>query len=242
MRGWWMMASLCMTSLALALPVQAARSVVASGPIQLRLELHQLTVVRLPEPISSATSPLDEKVMQVGEDGVYLTLIPLFPEIPPGRIAVVGMSGTLYLLRYQLVPTQGDDVVTLTQTKATKTQSLTVHTLLRLMRTGKVPPGAQEQPPLVPTPSDARVLLGDATMMQVDGKQALTLQVENTQDVPVTLDIRVGRRPETPVEETTLLLDQWAWPPGRSLRALAVEQDVLPPHARTTLYVIYEER
>ena len=60
--------------------------------------------------------------------------------------------------------------------------------------------------------------------------QALVLTLENTQDVLLQIDERVGQAsPETPL---TVQLQTWVWPPGRRLSAVAVEQPLLCPMAR----------
>lgn len=226
----------------LALPASAERKVAADAPLLLRLPIGKLMVLVLPERLSSLTSPLPKERLQIGEDGPYVTFVAMDPTVEPNTIAAVGESGKLFLVRFEVVPSRGDDVVYVTQTAPLKRASWTVASFLRALRTGKEIPTAQPHASILPAMPDARLVLRDPQTVTVAGKQGLRVLLENTQDAPLTLDIRVGATRSSPLDPQTIDLGQWVWPPRQTIRALAVEQEVLPAHGTTQLYVIYEER
>jgi hypothetical protein len=226
----------------LALPAAAERKVGADVPVLLRLPVGKLMVLVLPERLSSLTSPLPKERLQIGEDGPYVTFIATDATIEPNAIAAVGESGKLYLVRFEVVPSRGDDVVYVTQSAPVKRTPWTVASFLRALRTGKDIPTAQPSPSILPTMPDTRLILRDPQTVLVAGKHGLRVLVENTQDVPLTLDIRVGASLAAPADPQTVVLGQWVWPPRQTIRALAVEQEVLAAHGTTQLYVIFEER
>ena len=221
---------------------QAKRSVAVDVPLVLRLELHQVTFLALPEPFASVTSGLPKERLSVGEDGTYISFVVMDPAIPPGRLGIVGESGKLYVIRYEVVPNKSDDEVYITQSAPVKRAPFTVASFVRALRTGAAIPGAQPHAPLLPTSTDARVAVRSVETVTVDGKHGARAIVENTQDEPIQLDVRVGESPQGEQGGQVVLLRQWVWPPRQTLRALAVEQDVIPAHGSTELYLIFEER
>jgi len=228
--------------LALALPVAAERKVAVDGPLVLKLPLFKMVVLVLPERTSSVTSPLKKEALQIGEDGPYITFTAVDPAVQPNALAVVGESGKLYFVRFEVVERGGDDVVYLTQVAPAKRAPFTTMSFLRALRAGKALPDAQPREPLLPTMADTRLAFHDPQALMVAGKHGLRVTLENTQETPVVLDIRVGVPPSGSAEASVIALASWVWPPKQTIRALAVEQDVLPPHGSTQLYVIYEER
>lgn len=234
----WMLSSVLLVGL--ALPAWAERKVAVDAPLLLKLPVGKLVVLVLPERTSSTTSPLPKERMQIGEDGPYVTFIVTDPTIEPNSVAVVDERSKLYYVRFEVVTKGGDDVVYVTQASPVKRAAFTATSFLRALRTGQALPDAQPREPLLPALADDRLALRDPQMVTVAGKQGLRVTLENTQDVPVALDIRVGAPAK--VDAFTVALAQWVWPPRQTIRALAVEQDLLPPHGSTQLYVIYEER
>lgn len=221
-------------------PAHAARTVAVDALIVLHLELEQVTALELPEPVSTATTGLPKERLQIGEDGPYLWFIPLDATIPPGRVMVVGASGKLYMVHYKMSP-KSDDLVRLTAKPApTPATPLTDASLLRVLRQGTKLPSAPLADPPVPNPQDPRITLQQPRAFAIGERQGLIVTVTNTQDLPLMLDIRVGEAAAS--QGQTVALDQWAWPPKRTLKAVSVERDVLPPQGSTQLYVIYEER
>jgi hypothetical protein len=224
-------------------PASAAdRTIPVTGQLLLRLQPFKMVVVVLPEPPSSVTSPLSPKALQIGEDGVYLTLVPLSPDIPPGDLAIVGDSGKLYMLGYHLVTERPDRVVTLAKPVPPKGTPLTTAGMLRALRTGIKIPGSTAREAILPALPDPRVALQGATSLALGKTITLTATLVNTQEAPLALDIRVGEPLAPAPDPFTVYLEQWIWPPKWTVRAVAVDQDVLPPHGQTTLYVIGDER
>lgn len=234
------------------LPVTAKRTVHMEDTMKLRLELEQLTTIVLPERISSATTALKKEVLMVGEDGAVLTIVPLHPGIPPGRLVVVGeQTGTVYLLFYELVASRGDDLVSITRGAPAKKVEATPITLMRALLAHPTQPlrlpGVTASSPTaflpVPPPDETRLVTGTAQLETVNGTlHALRVELLNTQDIPLVLDHRVGERPDSASEASMVHLTRWAWPPRQDIAVLYVEHDLVPPRGTTMLYVIYEER
>ena len=67
------------------------------------------------------------------------------------------------------------------------------------------------------------------------------LTLRNTQQTPLTLDLRLGAPVESP-REGVILLTTWTWPPRLTIRAVAAEGGVLAPASETRVYVVYERR
>jgi hypothetical protein len=234
------------------LPVAAKRTIALEEPIKIRLEIEQITGVIFPEPISSATRILPKERMEVGERGALLFLAPYDPTIPKGRMFVVGQqTGTVYPVYYELVATKGDDEVYISRaTPTAKKTDATPETLMRaLLAAPHAPlalPGvkAHDNPtPFLPVPpaEDLRVILRSSRLESVGGMYALRVQLENGLDMPLMLDYRVGQV-STAAGTSTVVLDRWVWPPKYDLALLVLDQDILPAHGTTTLYVIYKER
>lgn len=233
---------LALTSLLCLAPLAHAgdRQVPLDSRIELRLIVNQLTMLALPEGISSATLTLPPERLEVGEDGQYMTLHLHDATVPPGWIGVVGQSGQLYKVHYKTVTTNGDEVVHLIRKAPTKPVVLTDATITRYLRTRKPLPGAEASTLPLPNPDDTRIALQDASTVRIGKRHALRAQLTNTQDVPLLVDERIGaaRLPDA----QTVVLSTWVWPPKHTITGVAVEEHLLPPHGSTTLYVIYEER
>jgi hypothetical protein len=230
--------------LSLASPVLAARSLPADRPIAVKLEPSQPTAIALPEPVASVSVGLAPERISLDYDGPYLFLLPLDPAIA-GRLFVVGQSGTLYVVTFK-VAVPADDVVHVTATLAGATHSapprpLSVATLLRALRTGTPVPGHQAidlPPPVLP---DARLRVTGSSSFAVGTTLGLMLTIRNTQPAPLTLDLRLGVPGAAPSDQV-IALSTWAWPPHLTIRAVAAEEDVLPPAGETRVYVVYERR
>jgi hypothetical protein len=237
-------APLLLLSLALVSATQAARSVSADRPVAVTLEPTQPTAVALPEPVASVSVGLAPERFSLDYDGAYLFLLPLDSTIA-GRLFVVGQSGKLYVVTFK-VGTPADDVVHVTHgtpdAKAgLKPQPLTVSSFLRAVRTGKALP--EQQPADVPPPAlgDTRLSLVDTQAVARGSMIGLVLRLRNTQTTPLTLDVRVGLEQGTPAEGV-VRLSTWTWPPTMTIRAVAVEDEIVGPDGQTRVYVILERR
>lgn len=225
------------------IPASAARTVPADTPLVVRLALGQPTAIALPEPIRSVTVGLDQQVMSADYDGPYLFLIVLDPTVT-GRVFIVGASGTLYALTFR-VGTPADDVVHITppppQALPPPAPPLSVSTVLRALRTQTAIPGQQpsEAPP--PHPHDPRLRLDQLTALRAGSFVGMTFTVHNTQQAPLTLDIRVGD-PTDMGMDGIVHLERWVWPPWLTLRAVAADHDVLEPGGATRVIAVFERR
>jgi hypothetical protein len=231
-------------SLSLVSPVLAARSLPADRPIAVKLEPSQPTAIALPEPVASVSVGVGPDRVSLDYDGPYLFLLPLDPSIT-GRLFVVGQSGTLYVVTFK-VAAPADDVVHVTATPGGATQSpspppVSVATLLRALRAGTPMPGQQAvdlPPPVLPDP---RVRVTGTSALALGPTLGLVLTLRNTQQTPLTLDLRLGAPVESP-REGVILLTTWTWPPRLTIRAVAAEDEVLAPASETRVYVVYERR
>jgi hypothetical protein len=237
-------APLLVLSLALVRTTQAARSLPADHPVAVRLETSQPTAVALPEPVASVSVGLAPERFSLDYDGSYLFLLPLDPEIA-GRLFVVGQSGKLYVITFK-VGTPADDVVHVTATTpdakaGSKPQPLTVHSFLRALRTGTAFP--EHHPADVPPPAlgDTRLSLVEAQAVAHGAIIGLTLRLRNTQPTPLTLDVRVGLE-QGPAPDGVVRLSTWTWPPKMTMRAIAVEDEVVGPAGETRVWAILERR
>ncbi len=237
-------APLLVLSLALASPARAARSLSADRPMAVTLEPTQPTAVALPEPVASVSVGLTPERFSLDYDGTYLFLLPLDPTIA-GRLFVVGQSGKLYVVTFK-VGSPADDVVHVTATTpdaktGTKPQLFTVSSFLRALRTGTtVPESAPVEVPL-PAPGDPRVRLVGSSAFAHGATMGFVMTLHNTQTTPLTLDVRVGLEQGT-APEGVVRLSTWTWPPKMTIRAVAVEDEVVGPDGQTRVYVILERR
>jgi hypothetical protein len=69
----------------------------------------------------------------------------------------------------------------------------------------------------------------------------LVLTLRNTQQTPLTLDLRIGAPLESP-SDGVIPLSTWTWPPRLSIRAVAAEDEVLVPEGETRLYLLFDRR
>ena len=144
------------------------------------------------------------------------------------------------------VAAPADDVVHVTATPAGAASSappppVSVATLLRALRTGTAVPGQQAidlPPPVLPDP---RVRVTGSSALAVGTTLGLVLTLRNTQQTPLTLDLRLGAPVEAP-SEGVIPLSTWTWPPRLTIRAVAAEDEVLAPASETRVYVVYERR
>jgi hypothetical protein len=222
----------------------AARTLSADRPVAVILEPTQPTAVALPEPVASVSVGLTPERFSLDYDGSYLFLLPLDPTIA-GRLFVVGQSGKLYVVTFQ-VGSPADDVVHVTTTTpeaktGTKPQPFTVSSFLRALRTGKALP--EYQPADIPPPAlgDTRLSLVDTQAVAHGSTLGLVLRLRNTQTTPLTLDVRVGFEQGT-AAENVVRLSTWTWPPKMTIRAIAVDDEVVGPDGQTSVYVVLERR
>jgi hypothetical protein len=220
----------------------AARSLSADHPIAVKLEPSQPTAVAFPEPVASVSVGLATERFSLDYDGPYLFLLPLDPAVT-GRIFVVGQSGKLYPLTFQ-VARPADDVVHVTATAPQPpipvVPPMTPTTLLRALRTGMTLPGHKEADIPPPAITDTRVALLGMTAHTIDGTIALVLSLQNTQPTPLTLDLRVDV--PTPSQDGLVALHTWTWPPRLQVRAIAADTEILVPHGQTRVYVLLGRR
>jgi hypothetical protein len=218
----------------------AARSVSADQPIAVRVELNQAVALAFPEAIVSVIA-LDTKRFSVDMDGPYLGLSVVDPEAS-GRFFPIGQSGKLYTVNFK-VATPADDVVHITASTASvsaKAHPFSVASFLRALRTGT--PIPSQQPVEVPSPTlpDSRLVFMDASALAVGSLVGMTLTVRNTQQQPLSLDLRIGSADG--ISEGTVALGTWAWPPRMTIKAVAAEGEVVPAEGQSRLYVIFEKR
>jgi hypothetical protein len=228
-------------------PAWAARTLPVDGPLLINLEPAQPTAIIYPEEVSTITLGIPETRLQVSKEGPMMGLVLLDPQLPESRLLVTGISGRLYLTKVRAVPGRGDDIVYIAHKPASKAQALTADSAIRLLRQSQTTPAALAQaeaadfPP--PQPSDTRVQLIHPRPLTLGRFSLLLATLENTLDVPVQLDIRVGTSlPPERLGIETVALTSWIWPPRRALVRVAVEQDILPAHGSTILYAVFEER
>ena len=118
---------------------------------------------------------------------------------------------------------------------------MSIATLLRALRTGTAVPGQQAidlPPPVLPDP---RVRVTGSSALAVGTTLGLVLTLRNTQQAPLTLDLRLGA-PVEPPNDGVIPLSTWTWPPRLTIRAVAAEAEVLAPASETRVYVVYERR
>lgn len=219
---------------------QAVRTVTTDGLISVKLELHQVSAMVLPEEVSTITTAMPASRLEISKDGPNVGFVLLDPAMPPNRLIITGISGRIYLTRVEVVERRGDDLVYVTHRAPAKGQALTPASLLRMLRSGTGLALAKPAESLLPAPNDPRLMLHTPRSLSLGGFMATTVLIENTHDTPLVLDIRVGHPGDADVQ--AVRLDTWTWPPKQTLKALAVDQDVLQPHSTTTLYLITEER
>src|SRR5712691_8024103 len=223
-------------------PARAARTLSADHAIAVKLEPSQPTAIVLPEPVASVSVGVAPERFSLDYDGPYLFLLPLDPTVA-GRLFVVGQSGTLYTLTFQ-VAAPADDVVHVTAAAAQphaggKPQPFSVASLLRALRAGSTVPG--QQPVDLPPPAlpDTRVQVTGSSAYTIGSTLGLVLTLKNTQMTPLPLDLRMGD--PGPVPGTDVVhLSTWTWPPRLTIKAIAADAEVLVPEAETRLYVVLE--
>jgi hypothetical protein len=226
----------CTLLLCLAPTVPAAPRVVDEGkPILVTLELDRPTAVALPEPVASITGAFDKDRLSLDYDGPYVFLQALEPTIT-GRCFVVGQSGKLFQIDFKVG--KPADVVVQVAALPPHTQAvgapITPRLVLRALRTGTVLPG--EAPSDVPPPAlgSGSLALVSSRQMAVQGLIGMVLTLDNTSAAEVVLDVRLG--------VPTASVQAWTFPPRMTVLAIATEQDVIPAHGQTHVYLILERR
>jgi len=231
--------TLLVCCLLLPLPALAARTTPADHPVALKLELGQQTAVVMPEPITKVIVAQDDKVLSVDYEGVYLFVL-VKDSTYSGRLFVVLQSGKLQAVTFKIA-SPSDDIVSLVSTTTGKSAPpFSVGSMLRALRTQTALPGQQASEVPAPVPADTRVVLAATQAISVGGMIGMVVTVHNTQTVPVALDLRVGLASEP--ESSSVALSTWTWPPRLTLKAVAAEQELLPPDGQTRLYLVYQRR
>jgi hypothetical protein len=232
------MHAVVLLALALLLPgvVQAERSMPAGRPFAVRLEPQQPMTMVFPERIVSVTVGFDKKTFDTSSNGPYVFLQVNAPQLS-GRIFVVDDKGAMYWGTYQ-TGGQPDDVVYIVRDPPPKERLVpfTAQSLLRALRTNTAVPG--QQAPQLPTPTlmDPRLVMRLASTRQVGEHIGMILLVQNTQEVPLGLDKRIGQARQ--LEAHVVPLDTIVWPPGLVLDVISVGDDVLQPGAETQIYAV----
>lgn len=221
-------------------PAGAVRTIAADGILVVRLEAQQVTVMILPENVSSYVTGLPEARLDIKFDGPNVGFVLYDPTIPPSRVLITGESGRVYMARVDAVETRGDDLLYVTHRPTLQAVPVTVASVMRAVLALKGAPQGKPTEPLFPATPDPRVRLHSVQSLILGPFVGTTLVVENTQDVPLLLDERVGH-PGDP-DSDALRLDTWVWPPKYTLEAVGPPQPVLPPHGRVTLYLVFKGR
>ena len=90
-------------------------------------------------------------------------------------------------------------------------------------------------------PPNPRVRVTGSSALAVGTTLGLVLTLRNTQQVPLTLDLRLGT-PAEPPAEGVIPLRTWTWPPRLIIRAVAAEGEVLGPEGQTRVYLLFDRR
>jgi hypothetical protein len=224
-------------------PALAGRSLTLapSHALALRLELHQPTLLVLPEPIDSVLTGPGAERFQTDTKGAYLGIVLRDASLTDGRFFVLGASGTPYLFTYK-VGAPGDDVVHILAPAppAAKAQPFSLFSFFRYLREGKAPPGAQPMTlPLAQSP-DPRVQVVQSSAVLLGDLVGLTLVLRNLHPTPLAVDVRVGLATDPTVPDT-LFLGTWPWPAQYRPKAIA-EADPLWPDQDGPVFVLLEKR
>ena len=172
--------------------VLAARSVARIAPITVKLETSQPGGA-LPEPVASVSVGLAPERMSLDYDGPISFCSRLIPRSP--GVCLWWASRDTLVCRDVQDRTPADDVVHVTATPAgaaAHAPPVSVATLLRALRTGTVVPGQQAvdlPPPVLP---DTRVRVTGSSALAVGTTLGLVLTLRNSQQTPLTLDLRLG--------------------------------------------------
>jgi hypothetical protein len=222
------------------LVAHAARTITADGPLVVKLELQQVTGLILTENVSTIVTGMPKERLDISFDGPNIGLVLYDPTMPPTRVLITGESGRIYLPRVEVAPARGDDLVYVTHRPTATAVPVTVASAIRAVLGIPGAPQGKSADPIIPATTDPRLTLHSAKSLTLGPFVGTAIIVENTQDVPVLLDERVGHPGEP--ESDAIRLDTWIWPPKYTLEAVGPPQQILPPHGRTTLYFIFRGR
>jgi hypothetical protein len=235
---------ICLLTLGLNSRTYAARTVSQDHPLQVRLELQQMTTIVFPEPIASIAVAIEKEQGSIHSDGPYLFLLLIDPTLQ-SRCFVIGTSGKLYLVHFK-AGTPPDDIIYLTAPPAAqggtpgKATPLTTATMLRALRTGTSLPGQAPTEISAPTIPDARLTLISAQAVTWGGTIGLSMTLQNTSQAAVSLDLRWGTHSGVP--DNTSSVSTWTFAPRLTIKAVAAEDEVLGPDGQTRVYVLLERR
>jgi hypothetical protein len=227
-----------------AAPAWAARSVTLSPtqPIAVRLELNQLTMLVLPEPVDSVMVVYEPAYFMTDWKGAYLAVAPIRPEVTDGQFFVVGASGTMYHVVYTLrAPADTLIHILAAAPPAVKAVPFSLHSWFRYLRQGQPIPGSQALDLPWPASPDPRVAVVQSAAVALGSKVGVTVVLRNTQTTPLVLDVRVGLAGD-PGLPGTLHLGDWSWPAHYTLEAIAADPEVLAPESDGRIYVVLERK
>jgi hypothetical protein len=234
----------CVLSLLLVLPVQAARTVSQDQPVHVRLELLHITAVVFPEPVASVPMGIDEHQMSIEKDGHYVFLMAKDPTLQ-NRCFVVGQSGKLYLIHFK-VTTPGDDMVYLiapsptAPTQSSQGPPLSLSAMLRALRTGTGLPGQTGTDVPAPTLTDPRLTITTSQAVTWGSMLGLMVTVQNTSPIALTMDLRWGMQP--PSIDSSTSVNTWTFAPRLTIKAVAADDELLSPGGQTRVYFLLERR
>lgn len=228
--------------LLLSSPAYAERSLTADKAIHVRLEVLQITAVVFPEPIESVPIGVNAKGWDLDYTGPYLLIMPLQEGVTGGRLFVIGAdSGKMYSVNFS-VATPSDDIVYITvPTPGQKLPPFSVPSYLRALKAGTSVPGMSKVDMVAPSLNDTRLALVETHATAVGSLIGMVLTVRNTQPHALVLDVRVGAQQDAP-DDATVALSAWIWPPRMTLKALTLDNDLLPPGSQGRVYVVMEKR
>ena len=220
----------------------AARTVSSDQPFTVRLEVLQQVSISFPEALSKVICGLPATHITMDGVGSHLILQALDPTINH-RLFAIGQSGTLYTVLLQ-VKSPADDRIDVRTPEAApgqaKAQPLTVSGFLRALKAGIPIPDSQPADVPLPTVPEASVNLSSIGAISIGTTIGLALTVHNSSPRPLRLDIRAGM--EAGVSDGVVHLSTWIWPPRLTIRAIAVDEEMLGVDGQTRLCVVLERR
>jgi hypothetical protein len=210
----------------------AARTVLLTGePVVVRLQHLQPTAITFPEAIAAVPTGADHTKLSLELEGHRLFLQPLAPQVQ-GLLFAVGASGRNYPVRFAVgTPVDTEVVVVLPASPgspgiagAVMSQSpppaLTVRALLVGMLQRSPLPGVTEAPDRQILLRTERLRITTTRVVMAGPLVGYLAEAENATDAPLSL----------------LLPEYYA--PG--LKAITAEVEVLPPHGRTRVYLVFQ--
>jgi len=213
-------------------PGAAARTVLLTGdPLVVRLQVGQPTAVTFPEPIAAVPTGADPKQLSLELDGHRLFLQPLDAKVQ-GVLFAIGVSGRSYPIRFTVgTPADTEAVLVLpaaagppgVASRPDAPQAvppgLTVRTVLAALLKRTALPGATELANRQVLLATDRLRITTTRMVIAGPLVGYLAEAVNLTDQPLPL----------------LLPEYYA--PG--LKAITAGVDVLPPHGRTPVVLVF---